>query len=451
MKFDIQFEETILSRCLKDQTFLKKASPLLESHHFATQHHAWIWRTVKSIWETYREKPNGRLLVSRAKTDFVKDEDRLIHLELIKKISKKKATAAHATLAELTEFVRFVNAQRVLEESASLLEKHKINEAWDVLNKASRQDVTPQDYVIVKWIEEFKQRQLDRKYKKDHPEEAPRIPTPFKRLNRVLGGGIEVEELGLVIATTGKGKSITLGNLAYHSAAVGFPTVYFTLEMKAAQIAQRLDSRWTTYEYNKFKNFDFLPSELRRIDQKHKNAIKRFGGKLIVVEMPVRKTTVPDLVRCLDDLEQDLGFIPKMVVVDSGDHMSASRRYESYRLDQADVFWGLKWLGQERHAAVWSSSQAGKEFAKGIADAESVSESYDKGRIADLVLSLNTPEKKSRSTVVVSDDEDEDGAPVAVGRQLLMHLGKYRDGEDKINIPIDAQFARMYVTEMEEE
>jgi replicative DNA helicase len=354
----------------------------------------------------------------------------------------------------------------LLEESASHLEKGQIDKGWESINKASKQDVKPRDYHIAQWIEEFGNRQLERKYNKEHPGHIVRIPTGFKQLDRILSGGIETGELGLVVATTGKGKSIMLINLAFWAAATGHPTVYFTLEMPIKQICQRLDSRWTKYEYTKFKTYDFMPSELRLIDKKVSKATSQFGGKLVVVEMPVRRTSVIDLNRVLDDLQDDYGFTPQMIVVDSGDHMRSVGRFESHRLEQAEVYWGLSGMAQQMPCCVWSSVQAGKEYKDTVAEAEAVSESYDKGRIASIILSLNTPEKKSRSTKVTTDeDEDEDEkkgkkgkgkddeesrpSVYTEGKYIEMRLAKYRDGEDKVTIPMDAQFTRMYIQEAE--
>jgi len=451
MKFDIDFEEVILARCIRDQNFLKKAAPLLEAHHFGSRQHSWVWKSIKHIWETYREKPNGKLIVMRAKHDFPKEEELKVHLQLIQKIARKRGSTASASLGELEQFVRAVNAQRVLEESAKELEKGKIDKAWDILNRASREDVKPKNYQALKWIEEFEERQRERRFRAEHPEAIARIPTGFKRLDNLLGGGLEVGELGLVVGTTGKGKSVMLTNLAYWGAASGYPTVYFTLEMPARQIAQRFDSRWSSYDYNKFKRYDFKPSELRRIESKKKFAMKKFSDKLMIVESPVRKTKVEDLERILDDLSDDYGFVPKLVIVDSGDHMSPARKYDSYRLEQSDVYWNLSRVAQSGYG-LWSSVQAGKEYSEKLAHAEAVSESYDKARIASLVISLNVPDKKTRSTKVTidSDDEDDD-EPIVDGKYMELFVGKYRDGEDKVSIPVDAQFARMYIKEMEKE
>ena len=453
MKFDINFEETILSKCIKDQAFLKKAAPLLESHHFGTRQHSWIWKSIKHIWDTYREKPNGKLLIMRAKHDFIKPEDLEIHLKLLKKILKKKTKSAYATLGELETFVRSVNAQKVLEDAATQLEKENVEKVWEILNRASRQDIKPKNYNVVRWIEEFEDRQRERKFRADNPGSVIRVPTGFKTLDNLLGGGLEAGELGLVLGTTGKGKSFVLGNLAFWSAAVGYPTLYITLEMSSQKVAQRLDARWSKYTYNQFKTYDFKPSELRKLKSRTKYALKRFANKLMIVETPVRKTTINDIERILDDLNDDYGFIPKTIVVDSGDHMSSTRRYETYRLEQADVYWHLSWLSQQGHV-VWSAVQAGKEYAKKLADAEASSESYDKSRIASLAMSINFPEKESRRTKISTDDDDdedetEDEIFVVDGKYMELYVSKCRDSEDKVRIPVDAMYAKGYIKEIE--
>lgn len=108
-------------------------------------------------------------------------------------------------------------------------------------------------------------------------------------------------------------------------------------------------------------------------------------------------------------------------------------------------------MAQDGGFACWSSTQAGKSYAKGVADAEAVSEAYDKARIADVIFSLNAPDKKNRSTMVTSDDDDDDDdEAIATGRYLELYVGKNRDGEDKVTIPMDAQFSRMFINELEE-
>lgn len=459
MKFDKEFEESILAQTLRDTTYLKRASRLLDAHHFSTPQHAWVWAAVRSIWEEYRERATAKLIIAKAKEDFKKPEQLEVHIELVRKLYKIKPTAAVATLDQMSEFVRTVNAQLSMEQAATDLEKGKLTEVYEGLRRLTRKELKQKEYTKIDWIEGFKERQRERKYRKDHPDEFVRIPTGFKKLDSIIKG-IELGELGLVLATTNKGKSIFLTNLA--AAAVGrkIPTVYFSLEMPARKIAMRQDARWLKMPYDKFKDFDFTNPELRAIKKRLKVARKKWSSVLKIISFPIAKVDINVIRNALDDLWTEEKFRPQLILIDSGDHMNGVGRFESYRLEQKSVYMALSSLAEEDGYAIWSSTHAGREWADSVATAEASSESYDKSRIADIVVSLNTPKRKSRSTKVEFDVDGEevkeatkspkDYRAMAVGTYIELFLAKYRDGLARITIPLDAELSKIYIHEMDE-
>jgi replicative DNA helicase len=465
-KFDIEFEEDILAACMRDVSYLKHAARLLDAHHFNSEQHAWVWKCVKDIWDKYRESATGPLIIARARNDFQDDDAIKVHIQLVSKIGKRTPKAVNAKLEHLTTFVKRVNIQLAMESALEALEKNKVDEAHKAIAKCASYNVGKRVYTHEAWIENFKQRQADRKQRRDHPELYPRVPTGFKKLDHILSGGIEVQELGLVLGTTGMGKSITLCNMCFSAVRAGFPAVYFAMEMPARQIATRQDARWLKLPYRKFKEFEWLPSELKAMNLKLDKVHKRFENKLHILSMPVRAGSIMDIRNALDDLWTDYGFKAKVIFVDSGDHLNAVNigRHESFRLQQSSVYWDLAHLADEEGYAIWSSTHAGREWSKDIAEAEAAGESYDKARIADIVMSINKPEKKKRTTNITTDkddDEDDDvsaneaapsGANTAVqGEQMVLRLSKYRDGQGRVSIPIDAQFAMMYMEELDSE
>lgn len=456
MKFDTQFEETVLAASLKDFTYLRKAAGVLNSHHFNSPQHAWLWKTIHAIYGEHREAATKKLVYKRARRDFSDQDKRAPYRALIKRIFALKPKAANASLDELILFVRHVNAQLALEEAAQALEKGEVDRAYDITARLQQRDVKPREYTIQPWIEGFQKRQDERKYKKEHPEKFKRIPTGFKRLDAITGG-LEVAELGLMLATTNKGKSIMLNNLAFNALMRGYKPAYITFEMSASKINMRQDARWLRMMYDKFKFYDFTQAELRQIEKKRKKAMKRWKNKFHVVGMPVRRCSVDTVRRALDDLKHEYNFEPDMLLFDSADHMVPAARMDSFRLEQSAVYWELKGLAETDGYAVWTSTHAPRDFATEIATAEATGESYDKARIADMVVSLNTPSKKTRRTTVKLDidGEGEDGGEEvpelsehAKGKYIEMFLAKYRDGDSQIGIPLDAQFARMLVEEM---
>ena len=451
MKFDKAFEEAVLSKALKDASYLKKAARILDDHHFNTPQHAWVWSKIKSTWNEYREVITKRLLIAKTKEDFTKSEDREPYVELARRLSKSKPKAADASLEELSKFVRAVNAQISLEQAAKSLERGDLEKTYETLRQLASKDLKPREYSHVQWIEGFEERQADRKRRKEHPEDHKVVPTGFKTLDGIIGG-IQPGELGLILATTGKGKSILLNNFLYTAVKKEFNGVYFAFEMPAKQVAMRQDARWLGIPYKKFKNYDFSTKELRSIDRRYKKVKSKWENKAHILSLPIRGADMNSVRAALDDLQQDFGFRADVIFMDSGDHLKATRRYESFRLEQAAVYWDMKALAEDEGYGIWSSTHAGREWADSVATSEATGESYDKARIADMVISLNTPKDHSRSTKskIESDDGDEEeSTEKAGGEEVNLFLAKYRDGVSRRTIPMDADFSRILIEELE--
>ncbi len=450
MKIDISFEEEVLARSMRDVNYLKRASRVLDEHHFGTKQHSWVWKVTRSTWDKYRELPSAKLLLLTAKHDFAEDEKRQPYLELASRLLKLKPETSASALDELSRFVRTVNAQIALEKSAGFLEKGKLDDLYAAMRHVSSRDFKPREYTQIRWIEEFSKRQDERKHRREHPELYTCIPTGLRRLDKIIGG-LQIGEVGLVIGTTGRGKSIMLNNLAYSAIRAGHPTAIFGFEMPARQIAQRMDARWLQIAYQKFKEYNFTPSEFRYIEMRLKKMRKKFRDQLQIFSMPVRSADVNTIRNALEDAKHENGFVPKLVLLDSADHLNPLENMKDMRLNQASVYWEVKGLAEEDGYAIWSSTQAGKEYASRTATAEATSESYDKARIADLILSLNEPKRETRATKIVEEDESGDDVaedkPVTAGRYMELFLAKYRDGASKITIPLDAQLEKMMVSE----
>src|SRR6185503_18661581 len=112
---------------------------------------------------------------------------------------------------------------------------------------------------------------------------------------------------------------------------------------------------------------------------------------------------------------------------------------------------------EEDGYVIWSTVQAGKEWAFQIATSEATSESYDKARIADLIVSINDPNARPgrKRKAVISTDADDEDEPEEVdeyaygkkSQKLELYLAKYRDGESKVKIDLDADLSRMLIRE----
>jgi replicative DNA helicase len=361
-------------------------------------------------------------------------------------------------LEELEKFVRYVNAQLAAEKVADALEKHDIDAAEAAMRKASNIVVGTRKYTLVNWSEEFEERQSHRKYEREHPDEVKAIMTGWKTVDTITDG-VRPGELALIMGTTGRGKSVALNNIAHHAAGTGYKTLIIAFEMPARQVAARQDSRWLGVEYNRLKRFDLAPSDLRSIKTRYEKAKKHFADKIKIASYPVRSASILDVRGLLDDLWSEHEWRPDLIIFDSADHLRAVDSVkEAFRLQQSEVYWSVKGLAEDDGYAVWSSVHAGAKWAGETATAEASAESYDKSRIADLVISINDPEykpKRKKAKVEVDSDDEDDAMDddfemkeTAKARKLEFHIAKYRDGESRRTIAMLAELHIMKISEI---
>ena len=461
MIFDAEFEEAILGQALRDVDYVKQALRLCDGHHFGSKERSWVWGVIADTWHKFGEIPTGKVFVSRAREDFKDETKREPNLKLVSKLVRTRPSAPKSALEELEKFVRYVNAQLALETGAAALEKGDIDACYKALGAAAKASVGRRKYTLVHWSEEFEDRQAARKYEREHPEEITAIKTGWPTIDGITGGA-RLGELCLVMGTTGRGKSIALNNIAHRAAGAGDNVLIVPFEMPARQVASRQDARWLGIDYKKLKEYDLLPAELRSIKARYDKAKKHFEGRIKIASFPVRSATIYDVKSLLDDLKAEHDWRPKVIMMDSADHLRAvDSAKEAFRLQQSEVYWAAKALAEDDGYVVWSSVHASAQWAGMTATAEASAESYDKARIADLIISINDPEYKERmgkktSKVVVEDDEDEDDddsddefeIPATRERTLELFLSKYRDGEANRVIPVRADFHKMTIEEI---
>lgn len=445
--YDADFEAEVLATCLRDAKYLRDASRVLARRHFVVKEHGWAWRVISDTWKATTELTRAGVFKARVASEFRDEDEQRVHLEMVLKLFRREPSTPRSALEELRRFVRTADLQTAIEESVRHQERGDWDEAWDPIRNAVRSDVRKVGYQVSRWFEEFEERQRERRHRREHPELYRSIPTGFARLDRIITGAQEGELCG-IMATTNRGKSVLAVNLGFNAIARGYNVIHFSTEMGHKKVAQRYDSRFTKYEYRKFKRFDFNDEELARIDDIIKRNRKKFLKRLRIISTPLRSCDI-DLVRAAtDDMRPEMPGGIDMSIIDSGDHMQARGRHEKQYQAEGSNFWDLKDYAEEEEFPVWVTLQAKAEFETKTATTRASAGAYDKSRICDLLISINEPSERSRIAAVTSDSgEVEQPAHRA---DLELYVAKYRDDESKFFIPIAADLKRMLIREYEE-
>ena len=216
------------------------------------------------------------------------------------------------------------------------------------------------------------------------------VPTYLPTLDRALRGGLLRGELGVVLAPPHRGKTLTLVNLAVGALVTGNDALYVTTEDGVRGIGPRVYARLIGMEREHFlTNMPTLTTSLRRM-------IPFLKADLRIVYRPPRRTGVPDLATLLDQLEQEDGFRPKMLVVDYPDRLRPPRKRGERWDELLDIYMELMDLAHEYHVALWGASQSTRAgYSKEIVDMDDFAGSFAKAAEADVVVAYSqTREEK---------------------------------------------------------
>jgi hypothetical protein len=150
-------------------------------------------------------------------------------------------------------------------------------------------------------------------------------------------------------------------------------------------------------------------------------------GYLKVIHAPIETVTAADIEGLLKTIQIREGWIPDMIIYDSGDHLLPSKHQESFRLGVKRVYTDIKRQTEIRDIPIICTTHA-KASARGTRlRQESFSESYDKARLSDIVI-----------TISQTQEQEDD-------RQAELWLDKNRDEEGKIGILVDLLFRIMTI------
>lgn len=450
-KPDVEFVDDVLAHAMRSPDYAKIAIPLLDPKLMPTPSHEWAASFIRDTWDAHQEMPSAAL-AAKAASALKAEESAGVKL-LWLKLESHAPRAPKAALEQIKIFMHNVAIEHRWEEVGMLIAAGKSTEAEALMAKAVQRIDQMSDVEISRWMEEFEKRQEQRLYERDNPDSALHVKTGWSLLDKHMNGGAGVRagQCGGILAITNMGKSVVATNFGFTGATNGHRTIHISSEMSAREVDTRYDSRFTGIAADKFPHYKFSEEELKRIASIVASKRKQYEKMLRVIAMPIQGMTKAKVIEWVMAMREEMEGLD-LLIFDSPDHLQSGRQTfgkEGFRLEQASNYWWLKSFCQELKCAGWATVQAGSQAAGGVATNEDISESYDKARILDFILSLNASSKTDRSTPKheVSADEWDGGEDIGVTNTGLRgFLDKNRHGPAKIDIPLHAELDRMLIT-----
>lgn len=389
--FDADFQSKIAAHSMRDIEFMRRASHLIRPEYFEDIGEASLVAISLDYFRKYNAVPEPaicvQLMKERAAKKLLKGEAFDAAKGAFKNLYQQTLTGGNYVAEKVAEFCRNQAMGQALLQSVEFYDKRdytKIAEAMkEALNVGMNEDGDEYDY-----FDRLNDRTEIRMDIRDGKIKPNGISTGFPRMDELLyHKGWGRKELSLIMGGAKSGKTTALINFGRTAVMAGKNVLYITLEVSAAIIADRLDASISETEMKALSK--------SIIDVKTKiAALERRVGKFKIHEFPSGSFS-PNMLRRVIERHKNRGLVFDLVVVDYADLMIPDYRMNDSIENSKNIYTGLRGIATEENLAVLTATQTNREgFKSTVAKAEHVAEDFNKIRIADIVISINSTEEE---------------------------------------------------------
>jgi len=371
-RFGKKFQENMCQLMLEDRPFYDQISEVLDINFFEKKYLQIFIETLMKYREKYSAHPNHGVMMTLLRTE-------LNHHD--------KATAK-----QVRDFFARIHASDGIEEAAWVKDKAIDFCRKQVLKQAMIKSVKLLKSSSFDEIEKVIQGALklgtDNNFGHEYHKDALArfeiinrnpITTGWDRMDEICKGGLGNNELGVVIAPTGAGKSMIMVHLACQALKLGKTVVYYTLELKDTVVGSRFDACLTGISLNEHvQRKEEILEKIQDID-----------GSLIIKEYPTKSASVQTIKNHIEKLKKR-GIEPDVIYVDYADLLRPTRSDREKRHELEEIYENLRAIAQIHEIPVWTASQTNRGGLNAeVITMEAISEAFNKCFVADFIFSLS--------------------------------------------------------------
>ncbi len=409
------FQEKVLQAMLSDQRFAEQMMEVFDTSYFELNYLAFLADRYFGHAKKYKAFPTLQLLAGIIRDELKVGTDTVIRDRIIDYLMRMKTNPDPGDLQYVKDksldFCRKQALKKALEVAVDKMHENKYEEIVEGIKKAVMVGTTPS---------------LGHDFFTDYEARFTRlsrtaVPTGLTELDKkeIFNGGLGNGELGVVVASTGVGKSHMLVQLGCSALRSGVDVLHYTMELSETAVGVRYDSNLCDIDSN-----TVIDSKQSVMDQYGTSKL----GRLMIKEFPTSTATIYAIRSHIERLDVK-GFKPGLIIIDYADVMRSTRQYDSLRHELKLIYEELRSLAGEKMVPIWTASQSNREGSNAdIVDLTNMSEAYGKAMTADVVISISRKSHEKSS---------------GHGR---LFVAKNRAGRDGLVFPVTIDTARSKFT-----
>ena len=371
-RYGKSFQEGLVQLIFEDRPFADQITEVLDVEFLELEYLRTFVAKIVHYRTKYGKHPSTNAMISILRTELdretevtqqqVRDYFARVHTnEIADDIDYIKETSL--------DFCRKQKLKEAMMKSVNLLQTCSFDEISKVINDALK--LGSENNFGHDFLADFEER-----YK---PKFRLPVTTGWKEIDTITSGGLGRNELGVVIAPTGAGKSMALVHLGSQAIKEGKTVIHYTLELQDTVVACRYDSCITKYPLSDLTNFkDEIYEEIKDLD-----------GTLIVKEYPTKSASTNTIKAHLARLVKR-GIEPGLIIVDYADLLRPVVVRKEKRTELESIYEELRGLSNEMNCPVWTASQTNRSGLNAeVVTMEQISEAFNKCFVADIICTLS--------------------------------------------------------------
>ena len=225
-------------------------------------------------------------------------------------------------------------------------------------------------------------------------EDIPVVGFPSEKLSKAFAGGMAGGHIITILAKTDGGKTTFAINTGRKAVQQGKVVLHCSFETPELELNQRYACSFTRHSW------EWVVDHKKKL-QAQLDKIPEHGGFLRIEDFSAVKASTIDIRVRAEKLKKDRDVLD-LIIVDCGDDVESTRKYQSLREECKYVWNDLRRIGRRLNVPILVTTQANRAgAASDEVELIHIGESWGKATGSDGVISLITLPGESKALAVV--------------------------------------------------
>lgn len=317
--FTGSFLDEIFKLCFQKKSFLEIVSTYLKFQYIPKelQHYKFILQSIQDQYSLTGKLPSYGICSQQ----YSSNPDVQTALSKIKAVDIIDSELA---LKQLSQFIRDVKVQLVLEQAVESFNSDKKEEAIkifiegaeDLNNFSLRKDTNQFLRVFGDFHQQMKERQISLESGENYRE---KIPFGIDILDIITEGGMDPGDIALWIMPSGKGKSTVLKWTGMYDCRLGYDVLHVQLEGSRKEAFDKYSQIWTASSYSDIRWGNIPRDRMIKIDKALEDMLSKGRDLNIFSFEKYGAASMKDIRDLITEYIKIKGNSPHLLIIDSLD------------------------------------------------------------------------------------------------------------------------------------